>query len=360
MLGLDGRFVLRHLFARRRSTTNSLLLDTVTTLIPVQTSETIQPSESHHSNLQLVFCIMPHSEEKIRIAIAGGGIGGLCLAVGLMDKPNLDVHIYEGVPKYTDIGAGLALHKNAITAMDLIHPAIKKTYFAKALTMAGEEDEEMVTQVILVSGPNTGEVVAELGKAKGRRTVARSDLLDGLLALLPKDRVTFGKKLDSIKEDDASGKVTLTFKDGTTAEADGLLGADGVHSGTRKHILGPDHPAVPPMNPDGWRVHSRQVPMEIAMKTIDPKWSRTVPILCGKEGHVNMMPLHRGKVLSIICVTRTGIASDGSIAPFEKERFEDYREDAKAAVEVSQNHSFTTDKFRTDWNCNSWSPKTLL
>jgi len=277
---------------------------------------------------------MPHSEEKIRIAIAGGGIGGLCLAVGLMDKPNLDVHIYEGVPKYTDIGAGLALHKNAITAMDLIHPAIKKTYFAKALTMAGEEDEEMVTQVILVSGPNTGEVVAELGKAKGRRTVARSDLLDGLLALLPKDRVTFGKKLDSIQEDDASGKVTLTFKDGTTAEADCLLGADGVHSGTRKYILGPDHPAVPPINPDGWRVHSRQVPMELAMKTIDSKWRRTVPILCGKEGHVNMMPLHMGKVLSIICVTRTGIASDGSLAPFEKERFADYREDAKAAVEL--------------------------
>ncbi|THW81998.1 FAD/NAD(P)-binding domain-containing protein [Aureobasidium pullulans] len=277
---------------------------------------------------------MPHSEETIRIAIAGGGIGGLCLAVGLMDKPNLDVHIYEGVPKYTDIGAGLALHKNAITAMDLIHPAIKKTYFAKALTMAGEEDEEMVTQVVLVSGPNTGEVVAELGKAKGRRTVARADLLDGLLSLLPKDRVTFGKKLDSINEDETNGKVTLTFKDGTTAEADCLLGADGIHSGTRKFLLGADHPAVPPRNSDGWRVHSRQVPMELAMKTIDSRWRRTVPILCGSEGHVNMMPLHMGKTLSIICVTRTGIASDGSIAPFEKERFADYREDAKAAVEL--------------------------
>jgi salicylate hydroxylase len=277
---------------------------------------------------------MPHSEQRTRIAVAGGGIGGLCLAVGLMDKPNLDVHIYEGVPKYTDIGAGLALHKNAITAMDLIHPSIKKTYFAKALSMASEEDEEMSTQVVLVSGPNTGEVVAELGKAKGRRTVARSDLLDGLLSLLPKDRISFGKKLDAINEDDATGTITLTFKDGTSVETDCLLGADGVHSGTRKYLLGENHPAVPPKNSDGWRVHSRQLPMEVAMKTIDSKWSKTVPILCGKQGHVNMMPLHRGKTLSIICVTRTGIASDGSIAPFEKERFADYREDAKAAVEV--------------------------
>ncbi|KAF7846487.1 hypothetical protein BT93_L4249 [Corymbia citriodora subsp. variegata] len=285
---------------------------------------------------------MPHSEEpKISIAIAGGGIGGLCLAVGLMNQPHIDLKIYEGVPEYKDIGAGLALHRNAIVSMDLIDPSIKKTYFARAHTMAGEEDEEMSTQVVLVSGPNTGELVAELGKAKGRRTIARSDLLDGLLKLLPKDSIQFGKKLENIEEQ-ADGKIELTFKDGTTAKADCLLGADGVHSLTRKHILGADHPAVPPKNSDGWRVHSRQVPMDLALKTIDKKWSKTVPILCGKEGHVNLMPLHRGTTLSIICVTRTGIATDGSIAPFEKERFADYREDAKAAVElVAEDPSIT-------------------
>lgn len=278
---------------------------------------------------------MPHSEEpKISIAISGGGIGGLALAVGLLKQPRLDVHVYEGVPEYTDIGAGLALHRNAIVSMDLIDPEIKKAYFRRAHTMAGEEDEEMSTQVVLVQGPNTGDIVAELGKAKGRRTIARADLLDELVKLLPKDRVTFGKKLANLNENGPGGKIEMTFKDGTTAQADCVLGADGVHSWIRSYLLGADHPATAPTNSDGWQVHSRQVPMDLARKTIHPKWTKTVPILCGKQGHVNIMPLHRGQTLSIICVTRTGVSTDGSLAPFQPELFSDYRDDAKAAVDL--------------------------
>lgn len=279
---------------------------------------------------------MPHSEEpRIKVAIAGGGIGGLALAVGLVKQPQLDVQVYEGISGYADIGAGLALHKNAIAAMDLIDPAVKKAYFSKALMIAEEEDEEMVTEVRLVSGPNTGELVAELGRAKGRRTVARSDLLDGFASLIPKDRLTFGKKLDKIEEKD-DGKIQISFKDGSTAEADVLIGCDGVHSCTRTYLLGEGHPALGTRNPEGWRVHSRQVPMEVAMKTIDAKWKRTVSILCGKEGHVNTMPLHRGKTLSIQCVTRTGVAGEGEDnTEFDKSYFKNYREDAKAGAEVS-------------------------
>lgn len=271
----------------------------------------------------------------MKVAIVGGGIGGLALAIGIAKQSHLDVHVYEGVSGYSDVGAGLALHKNAIAAMDLIDPAVKKAYFAKALTIAAEEDEEMVTEVVLVSGPNTGEVVAELGRAKGRRTVARSDLLAGFSDLVPKDCVTFNKKLDKIEERH-DGKIVLSFKDETTAEVDVLIGCDGVHSCTRRYLLGEGHPALQTVNPDGWRVHSRQVPMEIAMKTIDPKWKKTVSILCGREGHVNTMPLHQGRTLSIQCVTRTGVASDGEEqVEFDKTYFKDYREDARAGAEVS-------------------------
>lgn len=283
---------------------------------------------------------MPHSEEpRIKVSIVGGGIGGLALAVGLVKQPHLDVHVYEGVSGYADIGAGLALHKNAITAMDLIDPAVKKAYFSKALTIAEEEDEEMVTEVRLVSGPNTGELVAELGRAKGRRTVARSDLLQGFASLVPKDCLTFGKRLDQIGELE-DGKIRLSFKDGSVIETDVLIGCDGVHSSTRTYLLGEGHAALGTRNPEGWRVHSRQVPMDVAMKTIDAKWKKTVSILCGKEGHVNTMPLHQGKTLSIQCVTRTGVAGEGEEnAAFDKSYFKDYREDAKAGAEVSHRYS---------------------
>lgn len=278
---------------------------------------------------------MPSADPpKIKIGLVGGGIGGLCLAAGLMKQPHLDIHIYESVPEYKDIGAGLALHLNAIKAMDLIGPQVKKAYFDKALGMSSEADVEMSTQVLLASGPNTGELVAELGKAKGRKTVARSDLLAGLLDLLPKENISFNKRLASIKEQE-DNTVELTFKDGTSAHVDCMIGADGIHSSTRKYLLGEDHPATPPQNHDGWQIYRTLVPMEKARGVINEKWTTTVPILCGPRGHINCMPLHMGKDIS------AGVAVRGAIKPgmegtppLRTEDFKDYSEDARAIVEV--------------------------
>lgn len=271
---------------------------------------------------------------RIKIALVGGGIGGLCLAAGLIKQPHLDVHIYESVPEYKDIGAGLALHLNAIKAMDLIGPQVKKAYFDKALTMAEEADQEMSTKVLLASGPNTGELVAELGKAKGRKTVARSDLLAGLLELIPPECISFGKRLQSINEHDDE-TVELAFKDGTTTHVDCMIGADGVHSSTRSYLLGADHPATPPQNHDGWQIYRTMVPASEARKVISEEWTRTVPILCGPKGHINCMPLHGGRDIS------AGVAVRGAIKPGQTgtpplvvSDFESYSPDARAIVDL--------------------------
>ena len=80
----------------------------------------------------------------------------------------------------TDVGAGLALHLNAINAMESIGPEVRQAYVDKATNM-GEEEEEMVTEVILAQGPHMGELVAQLGRANGRNSISRADLLEGLL-----------------------------------------------------------------------------------------------------------------------------------------------------------------------------------
>jgi salicylate hydroxylase len=262
-------------------------------------------------------------DRKIKIAIAGGGIAGLALAAGLAKKPHLEVHIYEGVPEYKDVGAGLALHMNAIKAMALIGPEVKQVYFDKALSQ-GDEETEMVTEVILGEGPNQGELVAELGRAKGRKTVARSDLLDGLLQLVPKECITFGKKLETISEvKDAEHGIHLTFKDGSTAEADCLIGADGIHSETRKYLLGPDHPATEPM-----------VSVEEAKKHINEKWTRCVPILLGPQGHVNCIPVNKGTRLSAGVAVRGAKFTEGGAPPLDPALYANYSEDARKIVEL--------------------------
>lgn len=220
-------------------------------------------------------------DRNIKVVILGGGIAGLSLGAGLIKQPHIDVHIYESVQKYQDVGAGLALHLNAIKAMILIGPELRDAYSSRALLM-GEEDVEMSTDVILGHGPNKGEVVAELGKAKGRRTVHRHKLMEGLSELVPKENITFGKRAARIEQQGDVAKVT--FRDGEEIEADCVIGADGVHSMTRKYLLGEDHPALLPVDHDGYGSYRRVVPVEEARKYgLSKRWETCVPIICGKQ-----------------------------------------------------------------------------
>ncbi|KAI1759838.1 FAD/NAD(P)-binding domain-containing protein [Hypoxylon sp. FL1150] len=272
-------------------------------------------------------------KNRVKIAIVGGGIAGLALAVGLTRKPHLDVHVYEAVPTYKDVGAGLALHLNALKAMTLISPDLRTAYFEKALTM-GEEDQEMVTEVILAHGRFQGQRVAELGRAKGRKTVARADLLDAWLALIPAERVTFGKRLVEIEESEHG--VHLTFQGGTEATADCLLGADGIHSVTRDYLLGPDHPAAPPKNHDGWQIYRTMVSTEEARRQINPKWTTNVPILLGPRGHINCIPLNKNTRLSAGVAVRGAVFSavDGKAPALDPALYADYSEEAQEIVRM--------------------------
>ncbi|KAK8116204.1 FAD/NAD(P)-binding domain-containing protein [Apiospora sp. TS-2023a] len=285
---------------------------------------------------------------KFRLAIGGGGISGLALAAALTKsscREQLAITVYESVPEYKDVGAGLALHLNAIKAMALLGPELQRTYFESALTMAAEEDTEMSTTVMLAQGPHAGTVVAELGKAKGRKSIARSDLVQGFLELVPEGTVKFGKRLVKIEETERV--VKLSFKDGTTAEADALIGADGIHSITRSYLLGADHPATEPKNHDGWIVYRTLVSTEEARQKINPRWTTNVPIMMGPRGHINCIPLSKNTRLSAGVAVRGNVlrALTSSAAPdddndpqskpkLDPSLYADYTEEAQQIVRL--------------------------
>ncbi|KAI0909068.1 hypothetical protein F4823DRAFT_596490 [Ustulina deusta] len=274
---------------------------------------------------------------KIEVAIVGGGIAGLALAASLTKKRHLNVHVYEAVVQYSDVGAGLALHLNAIKAMALLGPEVRQAYFDKALTM-GEEDEEMVTEVILAQGQYAGQRVAELGRAKGRKTVSRADLLDGFRALISPNYISFGKRLVAITEQPAAlegPKIQLTFGDGTAALVDCLLGADGIHSITRAYLLGLNHLATAPQNRDGWQIYRTMVSAEEARKQINPKWTTSVPILLGPKGHINCIPLNKNTRLSAgVAVRGAKFTPGGHAPPLDPTLYADYSDDAQKVVRM--------------------------
>jgi len=169
-----------------------------------------------------------------RVAIIGGGIGGL-LAARALCRRGIEVAIYEAAPELREIGAGVALGPNAM----------------KVLRSLGIEDEVRavagrwdwaVTRNWKTGRPisktSRDQQVALFGSAGA--TAHRADLLDVLARSLPGDIVTLGARCTEVQPD---GQVAAArFQDGSEIEADIIVGADGIHSVVRASLFGPDAP----------------------------------------------------------------------------------------------------------------------
>lgn len=68
----------------------------------------------------------------------------------------------------------------------------------------------------------------------------RKELLDIMTSFIPIETVSFGKRLTHIEQRPES--VALTFADGEVVVASALVGADGIKSLVREHVLNPLYP----------------------------------------------------------------------------------------------------------------------
>ena len=53
----------------------------------------------------------------LRIAIVGGGIAGVALALDLCRHPHLDVRLFESAAAFGEVGAGVSFGANAVRAI---------------------------------------------------------------------------------------------------------------------------------------------------------------------------------------------------------------------------------------------------
>jgi salicylate hydroxylase len=99
--------------------------------------------------------------------------------------------------------------------------------------------------------------VIDVAEEKPGKMVHRAALLRELLEPIPKHRLHTSKKLKDIVQQEES--VLLRFEDGSEAQADALIGADGIFGSVRAHVLGADHEAVKPVAA-GWAGAMNMVP----------------------------------------------------------------------------------------------------
>lgn len=166
------------------------------------------------------------------IAIVGGGMGGLATAATL-GRLGLNVTIYEQATRFSRIGAGIQMMPNSMKVLRQIgvEEPLRSTSFQPYSHLNREWD--------------TGKVIRELPMPEGLfgapyLCMHRADLTEALVSAVPEGVLQLNKKLVGLEQ--KSDQVILVFEDGTRAQADAVIGADGVHSVVRDIIVGPDEP----------------------------------------------------------------------------------------------------------------------
>ncbi|MFF3074023.1 FAD-dependent oxidoreductase [Kitasatospora sp. NPDC057904] len=166
-------------------------------------------------------------ERDMKVIVAGAGIGGLCLAQGLV-RAGIDVRVYEREPAADSRYQGfrIALNEHGLGALrDCLPPRLYRLLDAVTGPLAGRPRvvDQHLTELRRLD-PTDGGAAAD-------RRVLREVLLAGL-----GERVEFGRAVTGYAEL-PDGTVEVHLSDGGSAVADLLVGADGVGSAVRRRLL---------------------------------------------------------------------------------------------------------------------------
>jgi salicylate hydroxylase len=173
---------------------------------------------------------------RLHVAIVGGGIGGLTLAIAL-SALDVRVDVYEQAPALTEIGAGVALSANGSRVLTRLG-------LGDALAASAAEFPELQFRRSF-----NGELICShpLGDSYRERAggpfygIHRMLLQDALVRHTPGECLHLGQRV--VKLHQLPARVSLEFDNGEQIEADVAIGADGVHSTMRQFIDVEDRPA---------------------------------------------------------------------------------------------------------------------
>ena len=175
------------------------------------------------------------TSSKGSIAIIGAGIGGLTAAT-LLARLGFAVKIYEQAARFARVGAGIQQTPNAMQVHRRLgtEARLRSVAFAAPKGISREWDSGAITNELAL-----GDAI-ESRYGAPYLLMHRADLHAAIESVVAPNVVEFNRKLVGIDQD--SERVSLTFADGARAEAQAVIGADGVHSVVREHMLGPERP----------------------------------------------------------------------------------------------------------------------
>ena len=172
----------------------------------------------------------------LRIAVVGGGIGGLTAAVALR-QAGFEVDVYEQAPELTEVGGGINMAPNATRVLRRL--GLGPDLDREGIRPIGTHQRRWQDGRTLQKAP-LNPLCEELYGAP-HMTIHRAELLDVIAAAFPAERIHLGHRLVSVSS--SSDAVEAHFDNGATIAADVLVGADGIHSAVRGALFGEEEPA---------------------------------------------------------------------------------------------------------------------
>lgn len=163
-----------------------------------------------------------------KIDIIGAGIGGLTLAIALKKK-GFTINVFEQAEQLKTVGAGIVLANNAMQVYDKL-----------GMRDVLEQQGNVVKAFFLATPdlkPLAGASLQAFEDKYGVKNIAihRGTLQKELMKHLTSEQLHTGYMLDQINrgEDD----YQLRFTNNKTVHSTLIIGADGIHSNTRKAIF---------------------------------------------------------------------------------------------------------------------------
>ncbi len=164
------------------------------------------------------------------LLIAGGGVGGITAALAL-HRAGMKVTVFERAVAFAEIGAGMSLWPNAtriLHSLGVLAPVMAR---GEAVTHFNlhRPDGSFISSICMD------------GFSTPALCIHRADLHRSILEALPASCIESGQAIASFASSD--DRATARLANGREVAADGLIGADGLHSAIRAQL----HGAAPPV-----------------------------------------------------------------------------------------------------------------
>jgi len=201
---------------------------------------------------------MAHTDTSGDIAIIGGGIAGLALALNLHSR-GIPCTVYERAPEVKELGVGITLLPHAMREFTAL--GVDKEIIATGIENRESAFFNRFGQLIYKEprGKYAGYSLPEIGIHRGRLHLI---LYRAAVNRLGQDRIKTGHEATGVDQDDNG--VTIHFKDPKGAKlpsvtARAAIACDGINSALRKQFYPDDKVAFAGINT--WRGVTRRKPI---------------------------------------------------------------------------------------------------